>query len=135
MRIIHKHSKKNQGFIALMSAVIISAILILLATSLSLTGFYSRFNVLDSETKERSSGLADACVDLALLAFAQGTPYAVDTTLPVGENKCTVGGFTTSGLQKIFKTRGIFSNSYTNLKVTIDGTTFEVISLEEIPTF
>ena len=127
--------EKESGFIALMSAIILSVILLLIATTLSFTGFYSRFNILDSESKERSSALADACMDVALLGFAQGTPYSVDTNIIVGENTCLVGGFITSGSQKIFKTRGIYSNSYTNLEVTVNGINFAIISVAEIPTF
>jgi hypothetical protein len=130
-----KNNKNKKGFVALMSAIIISIVLLVLATTLSFTGFNSRFNILDSETKERSSSLADSCIDLALLAFAKNTPYTVNTTLPVGSDFCKVGAYTTSGSQKIFETQGIFSNSYTNLKVKIDGTTFKIISVEEIPIF
>ena len=44
-----KHRVYNKGFVALTSVVIISAILLLVATSLSLSGFYGRFNILESE--------------------------------------------------------------------------------------
>ena len=130
-----RNLKKNKGFVALMSSIIISVILLLLATNLSFTGFYSRFNILDSEMKERSSAIADACIDIAILKFFQGTPYSVDTNVTVGENTCLVGGYTTSGTQEIFKVRGVYSNTYTNMRVVIDGTDFSVISVEEILNF
>ena len=118
-----------------MSAIIISTILMLVAVNLSFIGFYSRFNVLDSETKERSSGLADACIDIALLGFAQNPSYSGDATTTIGADKCYIGPVSTPGSQKIFTTRGVFSNSYTNLKIKVDGTTFVVLSAEEMPNF
>lgn len=134
MKTTHK-KRKDRGMIALMSTIIISAILLLLATSLSFTGLYSRFNILNSESKERSSALADACIDIAILELTQNSLYSGNINSTIGENICYIGPVTTSGSQKIFKTRGIFSNSYTNLKVVVDDTTFVVISVEEVPTF
>ena len=46
--------KTNAGFI-LMSTVIISVILLLIAVNLSQTSFFGRFNILDAELKEKSS--------------------------------------------------------------------------------
>src|SRR3989344_8321294 len=69
------NTKSNKGFVALISAIIISVILLLIATNLSLTGFYSRSNILDGELKEISSGYAEACVDTALLKLANDSGY------------------------------------------------------------
>ena len=65
------NKKRNKGFVALMSAIIISVILLLIITNLSLTAFYSRSDVLDSELKDRSSALAEACVDTAILKLVE----------------------------------------------------------------
>jgi hypothetical protein len=127
--------QKNKGFIALMSAIIISVILLLIATNLSFVGFYSRFNILESEMKERSSALADACVDVALIGFAQNPSYSGNTNVNIGSDTCFISLVTDDGSEKVFVTRGIFSNTYTNLKVRVDDETFEVNSVEEIPTF
>ena len=56
--------KTNAGFI-LMSTVIISVILLLIAVNLSQTSFFGRFNILDAELKKRalpSWGLADTAI-------------------------------------------------------------------------
>ena len=132
---MRKQNKKNRGFIALMSAIIISTILVLVAANLSLSGFNSRFNILESETKERSSALADSCIDIALIGFAQNSSYSGNVTATVGENTCKISAITTSGSNKVFKTQGIFSNSYTNLKITVNGISFAILSVEELPTY
>ena len=62
--------KTNSGFIALFSVIIISFVLLIVAVTLNFTGFSGRFNILDSESKERSNALAEACIDSGRLAIA-----------------------------------------------------------------
>jgi hypothetical protein len=130
-----KNIKKNKGFLALMSAIIISVILLLIATNLSFVGFYTRFNILDTEMKERSSALADSCIDAAQVKLTENSSYAGNVSINVSENTCFIGPITISGTEKIFTARGIFGNSYTNLKVHLNSTTFQVVSVEEITTY
>ncbi len=127
--------KMNRGFLALMSAIIISVILLLIAVNLSLVGFFTRFNILGTEMKERSSALADSCIDVAQMKLMQDASYAGNASITVGENTCFIGPIVTVGTEKRFTARGIFSNSYTNLKTRLDGTTFKIISVEEAPSY
>lgn len=60
----------NKGFIALFTVIIISAVLLLAASTLGFTNFYARFNVLDAEFKLMSSKLVDACLERARLSIA-----------------------------------------------------------------
>ena len=63
--------KNNQkGFIALFSVIIISFVLLLMTITANFSGFSGRFNIFDSENKERSNELADACIEEARLAIA-----------------------------------------------------------------
>lgn len=132
---INKNVKNNSGFMAIMSAIIISVILLIIATTLGFNGFQSRLNILDSELKERSLGLADACIDIAMQQIASDLSYAGDVSFPVGSDSCYVGTITPSGTQRIFKTRGVYSSFHTNLRVTIETSDFSIISYEEISTF
>lgn len=72
---IKPRTHTQSGFIALMSAIIISVVLLLMITNLSLTGFYGRFNILDAELKEQSLAFAEACADTALLKLANNSSY------------------------------------------------------------
>ena len=56
----------QDGYIALISVIIISLLLITVITALSTINYFSRYNILENEYKERSSGLAEGCVDYAL---------------------------------------------------------------------
>lgn len=117
---------KSRGFIALMTAIIISAILLIVIVVGGLVGFYSRFNVLDAESKERSSALADACAENIRLQLAtSGSVSAGDVV--VGDDSCEIVTDTSP-----YEIQAVFNDSYTNVQVGIDPDTFEVTSWEEV---
>ncbi len=125
----------NKGFVALISSIIISAILLIILTTLSLGEFYTRYNILDSELKERSRDIADACVDETLLAIANNSAYTGNETKTVNENTCFIDTVVTNGSEKSFRIRAIYQNYFTSLKIIIDSSTLNVLSWEEIRSF
>lgn len=60
---------KNEGFIALISVIVIGTVLLIASITLSLNGFYGRFNILNTEFKEISNKLVDACLERARLSI------------------------------------------------------------------
>jgi hypothetical protein len=62
---------KDNGYIALISAIIISMILTGASFAASRSVFYSRFSSLNAEYKKISMGMAESCANLALLELAQ----------------------------------------------------------------
>jgi len=82
-------TNKEKGFIALFSVVIISFVLLLIAGTLNFMGFSSRLNILDSESKERSDELANACVESARLKIALDNTYiGFNNNIPVSAGIC-----------------------------------------------
>ena len=102
------YKTKNSGYIALISTIIISAVLIGLTSMVSQSSFFSRFDSLNGEYKRISKGMAESCVNLALLEVAQNpnTPSVVDKNISSVGCKYTI----TNPL------------SYTNNKKTVDIT-------------
>ena len=132
--------RKPKGFIALMSAILISAVLLLIATGGSLSGFYSRTTSLNSEYKERTYALADACVSQTLLALSQNPLYAGTATTTVsGTGVCFTGTITKSGKAPddlyTFKTRSYLGNSYTSFLVVAKVVDLSVQSQTELATY
>jgi len=121
------NTKTNAGFLALMSAIIISAILLLIATSVSNISFYGRSNILDAELKEKSFALAEACVDVAILNLLQGINYTGDVA--VGSDKCTIQSISGTS-EKTINTYADHKNYITKLEVEVD-TNMSIISFEE----
>ncbi len=126
--------KQQDGYIALMAAIVVSAVLMAVLITLNLSGFFGRFNVLNSEFKARSFSLAEGCADAAILKLASDDTYAGNETLTVGSSTCKVFPVTVSGGSAVIKTQAVFQNSYTDLKVTVETSTMRITSFEEVPT-
>lgn len=124
----------QRGYIALMSAIVISFLLLAITISLGFTAFFGRLNVLDSESKERSNALAEACIDSAILDASNGT-YSVDKIVNIGSDMCRIISSVNGGSQTTIKTHGCINKSYTNLQAIIDNNSFAIISWDELPNF
>lgn len=124
--------KSNAGFIAIMSAAIISILLLTITVSLGLSGFFGRLNILDSESKERSSALAEACINTAILNLAQGS--TITGSVAVGGDNCNIisvqNNIPSTG-QTTIQAQAVINKAYTNLKIIVDNNTFTAISWEE----
>ena len=121
--------KTNSGFMALISAIIISILLLGVTLTISLTGFFSRFNVLDSESKERSIGLAEACVDAAVLDYT--TNDTIASEYPVEGETCYIKDWSDISTTLTLITQGEVNSAYTNIKVVIKLSDMSIISWEE----
>jgi len=130
-----KKNKVQGGYIALLSAIIISAILMLVAASAGQNGFFTRFNILDSEFKERSLALSQACARVAILELASDRDYSGSATTTVGTEDCYIGPVSATIDQRAFKTRAYVGNAYTNLEVVLDTADLSVISWKEFANF
>ncbi|MDO8443053.1 MAG: hypothetical protein Q7S81_02230 [bacterium] len=125
----------QHGYISLISSIIISILLLAVTFAISFNNSSSRFNILNVEFKERSLALAEACVDTALLKLAQNQSYGGNENISVGNDQCSILPIETSSGQKIIKTKAIFQNAVTNLKVAVQASNLSVVSWEEIAKF
>ncbi len=125
-------SKEHRGFIALVSAIIISVILLALAVAVSSSTFFARFNGLNREYKRISLGLAESCVQAALGKISRDYAYVVP---PGGEEieldqiygrdvSCTITGPTSAPTEtagkKVFAiaTKAEFQGAFSSLLVS-----------------
>ncbi len=125
-----RKTSKEKGFIALFSVVIISFVLLLAVISLTFTGFFSRFNILDSESKERSDELASACIEIARLKIALNNSYTgFDNNVSVGTGIC--GYKVESG--GIIRAHACVNKAATFYTVTVDAAipNIPILSFEE----
>ncbi len=80
--------KQNEGFLALFSVVIISFILLSAAVTLNFSGFFGRFNILDSESKERSDNLANSCINQARLILVSQADFTGTGQIKLAKDSC-----------------------------------------------
>ena len=122
---------RDKGFIALITAIAISLILLVITVTLNQSGFLTRSTLLDSEYKERSSALAEACVDVALLKLVNDPSYLGSETITIGSDSCDIRPITLPTIE----TRAVFQQAATNLEVVIDPSDLSVVSWNEVPSF
>lgn len=136
-------SNNQSGYVALVSVMIMSAVLLLLSVAVSGTSVLGRLNVLTYQYKEASRGLADGCVDAALLRLINNSGYSPSNeSVSVGTQSCTIVSVTPSGGQKVIQVQGIYpatanGRSYTNLQVRVTVSTGSLVvhSWEEVVHF
>jgi hypothetical protein len=130
---IYKTSPR--GFIALTSAVIVAAMLMVVLVAGSMSGFYERGVALDAELKARSEAAANACAQRAVL-YLQGPGYAGGNYRLNSMDECMVGAAAESGSQITFKVQGISGKAaITNIEVTYDPQMRTIMWQKEIPTY
>jgi hypothetical protein len=93
--------KKPHGYIAVVSAIIISSILSIVVFSSSAIIFSARFTQLDDEDKLRADTLALSCAYEGLYAYTQDTSYfPMDQVIDLGQREngslenCTIDSIT-----------------------------------------
>lgn len=134
------HTHHNRGFIALISAIIISVILLGLAVAVGSSTFFARFNALNREYKRISLGLAESCVHAALSRISLDYGYTVagdpdydaaagGVVVPLDdvygrEAECLItsplSAPAESGGKKVFsiRTKASYANAFSSLEVT-----------------
>ena len=132
---------KQNGFVALISAIIIAFMLLAITLTAGLTSIFGRFNVLDAESKEHSSSLAEACGDSSILEVTYGT-YSNNKLIHIGpnpspEDDCSIitaiPNKPTTG-QTLIKTQSVVNKAYTNIMIAIDSD-YNIVSWDECQNF
>lgn len=124
-----------RGFIALTSAVIIAATLLVVVVAGSIAGFYERAVLLDSELKERSAAAAQACAQKAFL-YLESAGYTGGAYKLNSLDECRVGELVVAGGQVTFKVQATSSRSaVTDLRVVYEPASFKIDVWKEIPTY
>ena len=125
----------KKGYIALISSIIISMLMLMISLTLSFTGFFSRINILNAEFKEISLRLAEACADMALLKLSENQSYQGNENIAINDKQCSILIIEAAGDEKIIKTKANFQKAVTNLKIKVNNADLSVISWEELAKF
>lgn len=129
-----------RGFIALVSIILISVVLLLTVVVSNFSNYVARYNIFNSELKGVSVGLAEACANIAILNLAKDFTYTVATaeTHNVNGKACKIISVQPGGSGKIIKAQANFpsvNGAYTNLQIEVQNTpSFGVVSWDEVVT-
>lgn len=113
----------TSGFVALLAAMCVSAVLLVLTVELGTIGWYTRFGVLGREFKLQSEALARSCLDQAVAEIIADSTYAGNATTTDNVGTCFVYPVRLDepavGMVTI-RVRGVVSRSYTTLEAEFD---------------
>src|SRR3989344_8753765 len=122
-------SENESGFIALISSIIIAAILMAMTFALGFSSFFGRLNIVDSEFKEKSIALAEGCADIAITRLQSDPDYTPASppgdAVPIGSDACNIWSISpVSGWPKTIQIQAAYpptlaKKSYTNLEVVV----------------
>ena len=131
------HLKTQKGFIALISILIISAVLLATTISLGQFGIASRYFILHLEQKAVSEKLADGCVHIERIKVFNDPFYEVDTPLsyPIGDEACTVFDVSADGNESTLEVGAQTGDAVTNLQVVVNNETGDFVSWTEVASF
>jgi hypothetical protein len=139
---ITNDQKNQEGFVAIVSAIVISTLLFVLTLAFSYSGFFARFNVIDMEFKKESVAYAESCVDIARVFIAENASYSaaddeydLDGSTTNG-NECKIVSVTGSA-PYVIKAQAIYKKSTTNIhtEVTRTSTGVPISVWKEVPNF
>ncbi len=127
-------NKYQQGHIAVISAVIITTILLVVSLVFSTSSFLGRFDTQVLEMKSITRTVAEGCFEHARLMLALGA-YSGGETVTVSEYSCEVLPIESQAGETVIKTTSAIQNHTTNLKYTLNTYSLKIISVEEIGAF
>lgn len=123
------------GYIAVISAVIITAIVLAVALVFSSSNFLGRFDALFLEQKDIARGVAEGCLAYAKLKLAESLSYGGNESKSIGPYSCAILPVESAPGQKIIKATAAVLNRVSNLKLVVSDSTLEAISFEELAAF
>jgi hypothetical protein len=112
-------SLKN-GYIALMTMIIIGAIILISALSITFISLSQKTIMIDQSQKISSYYLANACANYALIKLQDDAGYGGNETVNVGNYNCQVGQVLGSGnTNRTINTSSAVANHITSIQVVI----------------
>lgn len=81
---------KHNGYIALMTSIIISLVLAGITVEVASSGFYARMNIVGGERAEEARALAQGCAQQAVALLITDPTYTGNATSTFGDGTCYV---------------------------------------------
>jgi hypothetical protein len=113
----------TRGFAALISVLIISAILITLTLTASTASFFARADLMDADDAAAAASSARGCIEVALLKLVQSSSYrpaATGDSITIdSEQSCTIESITAPGNDLLITGAGKSGASTVFLQATV----------------
>jgi len=132
-----KHQLKNNGFVALLGVMVVTAIGLTVSVTLLASGSFTAQNSKILEDKYEARTLADACAEKALANIQVNTSYTGSENLNIGAGSCSFLVIDAGGSNREINSEGIVGNSIVRLKVLVNQVVPQVVtsSWQEVSSF
>lgn len=125
---------KQQGYITLLSVLMIGAVGTVIVVSLLLLGLSSSRTSFALQQSKQASGLADACAEEALMKITESAAFTGSATMTLGSGSCSYTVTNTSGQTRTITTQGTVATSIRKVSITIDKVSpISIVTWQEIP--
>lgn len=128
-------TQTNEGYVAIISAVILTVVILTVAVSFSSSNFLARFDGGSFESKEDARAAAEGCLEYALLKLSANDAYAGNESVTIASSSCTLRPIITASGQKRIEAYAASNNKTTNLEFIVNENTLETVSLREVDSF
>ncbi|HEX7651714.1 MAG TPA: hypothetical protein VF439_03305 [Candidatus Paceibacterota bacterium] len=122
----------EQGFIALVSAIILSLVLLAAVTGMSARSLYARQGALDSMAQAGAREAALGCASVARLALTANRAYAGGTSLSIGSDACTISTIGQHDGAYSFTVRSVDGLSTAALSISLSDEDLSIRRIAEI---
>lgn len=127
--------KDRKGYIAVISAVIITAIVMVIALVFSSSNFLGRFDSQTLEMKDMARSAAQGCLEYARLQLAINPNYAGSETRSVGGYFCSLLSISLQNNLYLIEASSTVGKGSVKLKLLADKNTLKTVSLQEVNGF
>lgn len=119
---------ENDGFIALISVLVLSAIIVMMIAAFGIASLFARYDQEDAELKTQSNYLAESCLRMAALKIARDSAYAPPAggaCVPVGnvcpgESVCRICSVSAAFPKQVI-VQAAYHGAYTTYSATISA--------------
>lgn len=125
----------NDGYVALISVLVVGAVGIAITLSLLLLGLGSVRTSFAVEQSNQAKSLANACTEEALQQIRDATPFTGSGTLTLGQGTCTYTVTSQGGQNRTVAAVGTVGSVVRKNLVIIDkiNPSITVVSWQEVP--
>lgn len=126
-----------RGYIALISVLIISAVLILIAVSIVQLGIGGTKMAIQENQSLESDYVAQACAEEALIKLVESATYSGNEIITINGNTCQILPLEGSGSNKVIKISTMTHNQTKRLKIETNQLrpTIGIASWQEVSSF
>lgn len=127
----------QQGIVALMTVLIIGAIILVISLGMTFRSVQESDTSLDEELSYKAFVMATSCMEQALLSLSDDSTYVGNQTLVIGAYSCTIATITGNENSRVIQTSSTVNGYTRRLSVNVSNVNppLQVSSWQEVSGF